>query len=65
MSNQKLLNPLRYDVDADGDLVIATPGEWVDAGDFDDLADAYKEVKAGADRMERELIKLRNETPKG
>ena len=52
-------------MDADGDVVIATHGEWVDAGDFDDLADAYKELKSAADRMERELIKLRNETPKG
>lgn len=59
------LNPLRYDVDADGDFVVAKHGEWIDAGDFDDLADAYRELKADADRMARELIKLRNETPKG
>jgi hypothetical protein len=64
MKNQKLLQPLRYDVE-DGETVYAPNGEWVDSGDFDDLAEAYKELKADADRMARELIKLRNENPKG
>lgn len=65
MSNVKLLQPLRYDIDEDGDTVVNPHGEWVDSGDFDDLAEAYRELKADADRMARELIKLRNENPKG
>lgn len=59
------LNVLRYDVDGDGDLVITSHGDWVDAGDFDDLADAYRELKADADRMARELIELRKGKDQG
>jgi hypothetical protein len=43
MKNPKLLQPLRYDVE-DGETVYAPNGEWVDSGDFDDLADAYREL---------------------
>lgn len=59
MSKLKLLNPLRYDVE-DGETVYSTNGEWVDSADFDDLADAYKDLF-------KELTALRkaNENPKG
>lgn len=59
MSKTKLLNPLRYDVE-DGETVYSPNGEWVDSADFDDLADAYKDLV-------KELTALRkaNETPKG
>ena len=43
MSKLKLLNPLRYDVE-DGETVYSPGGEWVDSADFDDLADAYREL---------------------
>ncbi|CAB4183231.1 hypothetical protein UFOVP1533_46 [uncultured Caudovirales phage] len=43
MSKLKLLNPLRYDVE-DGETVYSPNGEWVDSADFDDLADAYREL---------------------
>jgi hypothetical protein len=43
MSKTKLLTPLRYDVEA-GETVYAPNGEWVDSADFDDLADAYREL---------------------
>lgn len=57
MSN--LLNPLRYDFEG-GETVNAPNGEWVDAGDFDDLADAYKDLL-----KELTVLRKANETPKG
>lgn len=57
------LNPLRYDIDSDGEMVITTHGDWVDVVDFEDLRDAYKELKADADRMAKELLAIKANPP--
>jgi hypothetical protein len=57
------LNALRYDIDSDGDMIITTNGDWVDAVDYEDLRDAYKELKADADRMAKELIAIKANPP--
>jgi hypothetical protein len=56
MSNQKLLHPLRYDIE-DGETIYSPTGEWVDAGDFDDLADAYRDLAAEVARLKAEADK--------
>ena len=56
MSNDPDLNPLRYNITVDKtgtlDVVLSEDaGEWVDAGDFDALADKYKHLQQRYDAL--------------
>jgi len=61
MSNPKMLTPLRYDVE-DGETVYSPNGEWVDSADFDDLADAYRELMDENARLRGAMPGKRDDT---